>query len=644
MVIGAMLEGIDSVAPIMSLVDAQVAATEARARLAVRGAQDHEARAARVEAELDAMLQREDARWAAIGDVLDRVPDGSDMGPDDLAALLGVDGPTANRAAFDALMLDPDAGLRLGPAPVTEAPPRDLASVARRTDVSPISRSDTDAFLTASVASTCLTNASGCGVCLRSTLGDAVLLGDGTCVTVQDGCPTRRDVSEVGYGIAEARELSTFRLATGAAPSLAPSARAALASCLHAREASVVCEPWSFGPYILFGAAIGESGEGVSNLAILANLARELCRAAGNSNAIAAVCMTAAYEILQVHIRAGDALGTDRMSQAQRAIDVGRVRWCRLSDMPVFWLPLWSGDPDVVGGADQPWTLDIPAAGATWHPQPPVMSLDPDWHARIVVVPGDANLWCVDPQGVWWSLDSDFEAILESRRAHVQPWLEALETMEKEVPARIERLRAAANAHERNAHGRSPGNREVKSTSTASVKEPERFSKEWVLERAKRYAYQDDGGARAAGARAARNGHYSRDDFLTVVRWKSARAVPRAERNAAVDIEEATRAGFHAGDELTRIAELVRLEGVGLPVASALLHFAFPDTYPILDFRALHTLGDTKRRTQYSPAFWADYLNRCQEMAERAGVSIRDLDKALWQDSREAGPGGREPA
>jgi hypothetical protein len=108
----------------------------------------------------------------------------------------------------------------------------------------------------------------------------------------------------------------------------------------------------------------------------------------------------------------------------------------------VFWLPLTSTSPDLVGGADRPWTLDIPSAGATWQPQSPALSLDPEWHARVVLVPGDPNLWCVQPDGAWWSLDSPFDAVLQSRRAHIHSWLDALETMEREVPARIERLRA----------------------------------------------------------------------------------------------------------------------------------------------------------------------------------------------------------
>ena len=51
---------------------------------------------------------------------------------------------------------------------------------------------------------------------------------------------------------------------------------------------------------------------------------------------------------------------------------------------------------------------------------------------------------------------------------------------------------------------------------------------------------------------------------------------------------------------------LLELRGVGVPVASALLHFAVPERYPILDFRALESLGDRRRRTHYT----VDFLDR----------------------------------
>jgi len=638
-----MFEGIETVAPILQLVEAEVGAAEVRAEMATRGAQDHEARATRVETELSAMQEREEQRLARIGGALTAALEEYHFEPDNLARLLGVVGPTAEQASFDALMRDPSGVLTLGPnqeATVTER--RDLSSVARLAEKPPLGQPDTAAFLAASLRANRLANAPGCGLCVRVASGDIVLLGNGTCIAVHEARYTQESTDDAFGQSAGARELSVLRLASGGPPVLAPSARAALAACLHARRASVVCDARSLGPYMLFGAAIDGSTSPTHEITRLA----ELGRTRGNRAAVAAALLAVAYTVFRVHIREGESLKASGLSDNQELIDVGRLRWCRLSGVPVFWIPLWASDPDRVGGADQPWTLDIPAAGASWHPQSPVMSLDPGWHARIVVVPGDPNLWAVDPEGTWWSLDSDFEAVLESRRAHIQIWLEALEAMEREVPARIDRLAAAGNATSEGQPG-SPSREKSRSDQNSAMQavapssEPARFSRDWVLERAKRYAYQDDSAARAAGARAARGGQYSREDFLTIVRWKSARALSRAERNAPAAVEQMTRAAFNADDEVTRVLHLVSLEGVGVPVASALLHFAFPETYPILDFRALHSLGDMRRRTQYSPAFWSNYVKRCQDLADRAGVTIRDLDKALWQDSRESGPGGR---
>ena len=73
---------------------------------------------------------------------------------------------------------------------------------------------------------------------------------------------------------------------------------------------------------------------------------------------------------------------------------------------------------------------------------------------------------------------------------------------------------------------------------------------------------------------------------------------------------------------------------MSVPTASTLLYIAFPDDYPILDVRALDSLG-VKPRSQYPVSFWLEYLSACRELAHRFGVSIRTLDKALWQHSRE---------
>ena len=153
---------------------------------------------------------------------------------------------------------------------------------------------------------------------------------------------------------------------------------------------------------------------------------------------------------------------------------------------------------------------------------------------------------------------------------------------------------------------------------------------------ASRFSYADDAACRAAGAGARARGHYTRDEFLAICSWKTQRSRSKVAANDAETIERATGQAFSSNEEAVRVEALTSLRGVGIPTASALLHFAFPDDYPIVDVRALASLG-RRGRTVYPVSFWLDYLSACRALAREHRVSIRTLDKALWQHSKERG-------
>jgi hypothetical protein len=152
---------------------------------------------------------------------------------------------------------------------------------------------------------------------------------------------------------------------------------------------------------------------------------------------------------------------------------------------------------------------------------------------------------------------------------------------------------------------------------------------------AARFSYEDDGNARAAGHSARRRGFYTREEFLTVCEWKTKRSRPKVAVNSEEAVQRATTVSLdRAGDEKQRMEALTSLAGVGVPTGSALLHFADPGKYPILDVRAMSSLG-CRPRTTYPVEFWLDYLDVCRTLAREHGVAIRTLDKALWQRSKE---------
>ena len=129
-------------------------------------------------------------------------------------------------------------------------------------------------------------------------------------------------------------------------------------------------------------------------------------------------------------------------------------------------------------------------------------------------------------------------------------------------------------------------------------------------------------------------GHLTRPEFLKICAWKSVRTKPSCRRNGAHRIETLTRAAFATSDEALKINLLRLLDGVEWPTASTILHFCETRPYPILDYRALWSLGLSNPPT-FTTEFWLAYLAFTRDLADRLGHPIRTVDKALWRYSKE---------
>lgn len=130
-------------------------------------------------------------------------------------------------------------------------------------------------------------------------------------------------------------------------------------------------------------------------------------------------------------------------------------------------------------------------------------------------------------------------------------------------------------------------------------------------------------------------GFYTKAEFLELCRWKTPRSKPRVESNPDGFIEEVTHTALSTPDERLRIEVLTVLAGVRWPTSSALLHFGHSDPYPILDYRALFSLGMDISKIHYNFVFWWEYTQFCRQLAAKSNCSMRMLDRALWQYSRE---------
>jgi hypothetical protein len=162
-----------------------------------------------------------------------------------------------------------------------------------------------------------------------------------------------------------------------------------------------------------------------------------------------------------------------------------------------------------------------------------------------------------------------------------------------------------------------------------------RFSEDEIPHWSGRYSYPGEADIEERVAPTARaRGYLNRDEFLTLCRWKSPRSQPLCDRNEAGAVVEVTRVALQTSNERLKIGALLTLHGVSWPTASVILHFCDQRRYPILDFRALWSLEDSRPRS-YSFSFWEPYSAFLRALAERTGHSMRIVDRALWQYSRE---------
>lgn len=157
-----------------------------------------------------------------------------------------------------------------------------------------------------------------------------------------------------------------------------------------------------------------------------------------------------------------------------------------------------------------------------------------------------------------------------------------------------------------------------------------------------RYGPEQDLEAFKAGSSIAA-GNYTRENLKVIVHWKSPRRIALIDDNTDAEVAKALRfATDVCTSERSAVETLDRLHGVGVPVAFAILTTAHPTKYTIIDFRALESLGVS--RWDGSVNYYLSYLQACRDLAFKHKISLRTLDRALWQWSRENGDQNRSCA
>lgn len=162
-----------------------------------------------------------------------------------------------------------------------------------------------------------------------------------------------------------------------------------------------------------------------------------------------------------------------------------------------------------------------------------------------------------------------------------------------------------------------------------------RFSEDRIQHWANRYSYAAEAQfENEIAPRARARGYLKRSEFIELCKWKTPRTKLLVRKNPADIVEAVTRAALESRHENVKIGVLRSLYGVSWPTASVVLHFCDKRRYPVLDFRALWSLGYPIPPT-YTLDFWLAYTKFVRDLARRTGQSMRIVDRALWQFSNE---------
>ena len=135
---------------------------------------------------------------------------------------------------------------------------------------------------------------------------------------------------------------------------------------------------------------------------------------------------------------------------------------------------------------------------------------------------------------------------------------------------------------------------------------------------------------------ARERGYLKRDELEKVCRWKSARAIRLIKSNSGARVRTATRRALATRNERRRLQALMTLNGVSVPMASAILMLLQPHRYGVIDIRVWQVLyamdAVTKKSSGVGFNFnnWYQFLMIIRYFAKKFRVGARDVERSLF--------------
>ena len=124
--------------------------------------------------------------------------------------------------------------------------------------------------------------------------------------------------------------------------------------------------------------------------------------------------------------------------------------------------------------------------------------------------------------------------------------------------------------------------------------------------------------------------------FERIMNWKSARSKGNIRKREYEEYKNTFTKILSVENKLEKLDDLF---GIGVPIASTVLHFIYPDDYPIVDFRtveALQLLGYIDKDIKMSDIRdtiegYHTYRSIILDISKKVKRKLREIDKALFK-------------
>jgi hypothetical protein len=135
---------------------------------------------------------------------------------------------------------------------------------------------------------------------------------------------------------------------------------------------------------------------------------------------------------------------------------------------------------------------------------------------------------------------------------------------------------------------------------------------------------------------ARRRRYLTPGELEAVCQWKSARAIRHIRANSPWKVRSATQRALATRSERQRLEVLRTLQGVSVPMASAILTLLDPRRYGVIDIRVwqlLYKLGVVAQKpsgTGFNFNNWYRFLIIMRYFARKLDANARDIERTLF--------------